>query len=184
MERVLVAVVVGHRPGSPGAVNQTSGVSEFEYNDDVANALCDALKLHDLEPVLVYRDTYQELPNKINALAPDFIISLHCNSFSDTTVSGSEVLYYHTSTNSKALASIVQSKVTQALGLNDRGIKSCTSEDRGGYLLRYTSAPCVIVEPAFISNDSDFSILNEKKCQYVQALVAAAHAYATEYVLL
>ncbi|EGU35072.1 N-acetylmuramoyl-L-alanine amidase, partial [Vibrio scophthalmi] len=97
---------------------------------------------------------------------------------------GTETLYYHTSKKGKALAGAVQKHIVKALGLRDRGIKSRQAEDRGGYLLRYTQAPCVIVEPGFLSNDYDFEILNERKAQYCQALVAAATEYARDFGLV
>jgi len=47
-------------------------------------------------------------------------------------------------------------------------------EERGGYLLRYTGAPCVIAEPFFIDNDQDL-----KKAQ--QNIVELAGAYANAF---
>jgi N-acetylmuramoyl-L-alanine amidase len=41
------------------------------------------------------------------------------------------------------------------LNLPNRGIKPKTTEDRGGTLLKYTNAPCIIAEPFFIDNDND-----------------------------
>ena len=41
------------------------------------------------------------------------------------------------------------------------GVKPKKSEDRGGYLLRYTHAPCVIAEPFFIDNDEDLARARE-----------------------
>ncbi|UCG13233.1 MAG: N-acetylmuramoyl-L-alanine amidase [Deltaproteobacteria bacterium] len=43
---------------------------------------------------------------------------------------------------------------------------------RGGYLLRYTNAPCVIAEPFFIDNDEDLAKANED-------LAGLAAVYAT-----
>jgi N-acetylmuramoyl-L-alanine amidase len=35
------------------------------------------------------------------------------------------------------------------------------AEDRGGYLLRYTKAPCLIAEPFFIDNNNDLTRAQE-----------------------
>lgn len=183
MNKCLVAVVVGHRAGSQGAVNANSGVTEYEYNDGLAPLICEGLKRNGMEAVIVHRTTYETLPDDINELNPDFILSLHCNSFGDTSVSGSETLYYHTSTKGKALATSIQREVVNALGLRDRGIQSTSAEGRGGYLLRYTDAPCVIIEPGFISNDQDFDALTEKRSLYACAVVVAALSYAIEHVV-
>ena len=61
------------------------------------------------------------------------------------------------------MAEILLNHLVEHLKLPDRGIKPKTSEDRGGYLLRYTNAPCVIAEPFFIDNDSDLARAQEDK---------------------
>lgn len=60
-----------------------------------------------------------------------------------------------------------------ALGINDRGIKPKTAEDRGGFLLRYTSMPCLIAEPFFIDNDEDLAKANSNRDELVQAYADA-----------
>ena len=103
---------------------------------------------------IIYRSTYRSLPIEINTTHPSFVISLHCNAF-NTKASGTEVLYYHSSTRGKKLATVFQEKFKAALNLPDRGVKPKGAEDRGGYLLRYTKAPCIICEPFFIDNVND-----------------------------
>ena len=96
--------------------------------------------------------------------------SLHCNAFNGN-VSGTEVLYYHRSVKGRDMARILQNRLTGFLGFPDRGIKPRTSEDRGGYLLKYTIAPCVIAEPFFIDNNDDLDRVK-------QDLDGLAHTYA------
>ena len=151
----LCALVVGHKKSSPGAVNERSGLTEFDFNEDLAIRI--EKKVKKTEVQRIYRRTYNELPDDINTLDPDFIISLHCNAF-NRRASGTEVLYYHSSDAGRTIAEILRRGLVDFLGLPDRGIKPKTSEDRGGYLLRYTNAPCVIAEPFFIDNDQDLSI--------------------------
>lgn len=160
------ALVIGHKKTSPGASNATSGVTEFDFNDALARDI--EKHVEDVTVQRIYRRTYNLLPADINELAPDFIISLHCNAY-NTEVSGTEMLYYHKSSQGKLMAKILQNKVLGALGLNDRGIRAKGAEDRGGYLLKNTAAPCVIAEPFFIDNDSDLVKANSAH----DALVAA-----------
>ena len=61
----------------------------------------------------------------------------------------------------KKMAEILLNHLVEHLKLPNRGIKPKTAEDRGGPLLRYTEAPCVIAEPFFIDNDSDLSKAQE-----------------------
>ncbi|RLA73014.1 MAG: hypothetical protein DRG78_23085, partial [Epsilonproteobacteria bacterium] len=53
-------------------------------------------------------------------------------------------------------------RLVNNLKLADRGVKPKSSEDRGGYLLRYTNAPCIISEPFFIDNDDDLAKAKKK----------------------
>jgi N-acetylmuramoyl-L-alanine amidase len=163
------ALVIGHKRASPGASNQTSGLTEFNYNEQLAIAIESSVS--NVTVQRIYRRTYQTLPEDINEFNPDFIISLHCNAF-NKEVSGTEVLYYHKSSKGKAMAAVLQQKLVTALSLPNRGIKSRTVEDRGGYLLKQTFAPCIIAEPFFIDNDSDLASANNNR----EALV---NAYAT-----
>lgn len=151
INNMRVALVVGHSKDSQGACNCTYDICEWEFNDKLVR------RIHGLvgdrcEPKIVYRDTYKALPDKVNALNPDFVICFHANAF-DTKVSGTETLYYHKSKRGKLIAEIFQNKLVNTLKLNDRGVKARTVKQRGGYMLENVNAPCIILEPFFIDND-------------------------------
>ena len=150
----LCALVIGHKKDSPGAGNKRAGIHEFEFNEDLAIRI--EKKTQNTKIQRVYRRTWGELPSDINGLGPDFVLSLHCNSY-DGQASGTEVLYYHKSKIGESIAKILQNHLVKFLGLRDRRIQPKTSEDRGGNLLRHTKAPCVIAEPFFIDNDQDLA---------------------------
>ena len=147
-----VCIVVGHKRTSPGACNVRSKISEFDYNEILATII--HTKMPDTQ--IIYRRTYSRLPDDINMYNPDYVISLHCNAFNEKAT-GTETLYYHKSKEGKKLAEKLQKSIVNCLRLRDRGIKEKTSEDRGGYLLKYTNAPCVILEPFFIDNNEDYT---------------------------
>ena len=170
----LCALVIGHKKSSPGAVNERTGLSEFDFNEDLAIRI--EKKVQKTQIQRVYRRTWEELPADINALKPDFVISLHCNAFNGKA-SGTEVLYYHKSENGKKMAEILLNHLVEYLKLPDRGVKPKTVEDRGGPLLRSTKAPCLIAEPFFIDNNSDLARGQED----LDAL-AAAYAAAIDEV--
>ncbi len=170
----LCALVIGHKKRSPGAVNESSGLTEFAFNDDLARRIEERTVSALIQRI--YRRTYAELPGDINALGPDFIVSLHCNAF-DKSASGTETLYYHRSSTGKAMAEILQKHLVAALGLKDRGVKPKSSEDRGGSLLKQAEAPCVIVEPFFIDNDADL-----KEAQTRIDALAGAYAAAIDEI--
>lgn len=163
-------LVVGHKPSSPGAKNKKADLTEYTFNDGLALSILTAMSNIDIEVGITYRNTYKNLPDEINNLNPDLVISLHCNAY-NTKASGSETLFYHKSSTSLGIAGLINNNISKALGLKNRGIKAKTSEDRGGYLLRNTKAPCVIVEPFFIDNDNDLELVLGKRESLVNAFV-------------
>ena len=168
------ALVIGHKKSSPGASNKM-GLTEFAFNEKLAMEIED--KVNDVDIQRIYRRTYNTLPSDINEFNPDFIISLHCNAFNETA-SGTEVLYYHRSTKGKLMAEILNEKLVDALGLNNRGIKPKGAEDRGGYLLKSTLAPCVIAEPFFIDNNSDLKVVIDNRDDLIKAYVSSIESIA------
>ncbi len=151
----LCALVIGHKKMSPGAINDTSGMTEFDFNDHLSVMIEKRVKHTQVQRV--YRRTLKELPDDINSLGPDFVVSLHCNAF-NKKASGTEVLYYHRSESGRRLAQTLLKRLVSQLKLPNRGVKPKTAEDRGGYLLCYTKAPAVISEPFFIDNDADLAV--------------------------
>lgn len=150
------ALIVGHEAKNQGAENRYSKISEYNFNSMLAISIQRLVR--NVEVEVVYRDVngYKKLPRKVNNTYPDFIISLHCNSCNDPSISGSEVLYWGSSKRGKMLASLLQDSVSKVMLNRSRGIKAIKSEkERGGLLLKNTSAPCVILEPFFISNFDD-----------------------------
>ena len=161
-----IALVIGHSEKSQGASN-SEGATEFEYNERLVSMIHTVLHKSGIDIKVVYRGSYSKLPEKINKLEPDYVIACHCNAY-NRAVSGTEVLYYHSSVKGMLLAESLQESMVDALRLPDRGVKPKHSEDRGGYLLRYTDAPCVIIEPFFIDNIEDFltASMNMDKLAY------------------
>ena len=75
------------------------------------------------------------------------------------------------------MAKILSRHLVGALELPDRGILPRNVENRGGYLLKYTNAPCVIAEPFFIDNDGDYARAMERYEQLI-----AGYALAIEEI--
>lgn len=171
-----IALIVGHKHNSPGAVNGINGVSEFEFNNELTSIVAYHLQQSPgFVPVIIYRDTYSGLPAKVNATEADIALSFHCNAFDDNP-HGSETLYYHKSVKGKLLAQCIQKNVVGCLGTKDRGIKPKkwdhigTKGDRGGLLLRQTAMPCVIIEPFFIDAIESLENAMENKHELARAI--------------
>ena len=177
MSKVILNIGHGGKTKDPGAC--AFGLEEHAWNKDfVENVLQPKLKEKGIEYVTVIQDTFPLLFSKINRVASskDIILSFHLNS-ADETAHGSEFLYYQRSEKSKRLASILDKHVVESVGLRDRGIKPKTLADRGGSLLVRTISPCVILEPAFISNKNDIDTLTEKKEAYADAIIKSIEEY-------
>jgi N-acetylmuramoyl-L-alanine amidase len=169
-------LLVGHTAESPGARNPSTGLTEFMFNDRLADDIHRALHPH-VQTVIFHRMRLRDLPLALNAVCPRFIVSLHCNAF-NTRVSGTETLYWHKSSQGLLLAGRLQNAIVSVLDLPNRGVKPKTSEDRGGYLLRYTEAPCVIAEPFFIDNTEDLYRAQGRYSSLVAAYAGAIEEYA------
>ncbi len=89
-------------------------------------------------------------------------VSIHQNSFTDTSVKGAQVFYYESSAPGKKLADAIQKSLWQRLdGEKKREIKSNDSY----YLLKNSSVPMVIVECGFLSNDEELTLLQQEDYQ-------------------
>lgn len=178
-----VALIIGHSRDDGGAINKRSNISEFTFNSYLAEIIRGELESTGYKVDLVFRDTgYGDLPRKVNETGASIALSLHCNAF-DNRAHGSEVLYYNGSENGKSLAEYIQGYVVYTLGTENRGVKPCDYDyegktgDKGGYLLKYTSMPCVIVEPFFIDCDESLHIAQCKFHELAHAYVCGVRDY-------
>jgi N-acetylmuramoyl-L-alanine amidase len=90
-----------------------------------------------------------------NAARVDIFVSIHNNAMSSRAGSGTETFHYHySSAASRTLASAVQTKMVEVLGIPDRGVKTA-----GFYVLRHTRMPAILVEGGFLTNAGDVLLL-------------------------
>jgi N-acetylmuramoyl-L-alanine amidase len=170
-------LVVGHRWGDKGAENKTLGLTEFDFNYQLAAKIYDGVKAKGVEIAIIFRDgLYSQLPTKIKLFNPDFIVSMHCNAFNGKVV-GCETLYYYADDVAKQMAQIIQDDICLSMPQKDRGIIPTRSEDRGGLLLRECT-PSIIVEPFFIDNTKEVKYFLEhihilEEC-YIESIIAMA----------
>lgn len=99
-----------------------------------------------------------------NNAAATLFVSIHINSFTEPTATGTEVLYadsedkLYSGVTSKQLAENILTPLVKATGLENRGIK----ESPRMVVLRTTTMPSVLIETAFISNPEDRAVLMNK----------------------
>ena len=171
-----------------GAENKNTKVDEFTWNEDfVRRYIVPELNKVGIKNQIVLRDIgTTKLVQDLNKASGknDFILSFHLNSGLATST-GTETLYWHTSTKGKKLAGLVQENLVKVLGLANRGIKirrkpvdkADELNQRGWTMFRDTNAPFVMLESFFISNDEDLKRGNEKKSELAKAVVSAIKEY-------
>ena len=175
-----VAIAVGHSVEAPGAVNRTTGLSEFVFNSSVAAALKLVLPSR-YEVKLFFRphNDIRRLVVAVNDFRPNLALELHANGFTKQ-VSGAEALYWHTNKDAKHLAEFAAQEFALALGIPYRGAKAVKEHERGWYFLANTRANIsLITEPFFITTDKDLRLALINFNKLVSAYVSVINFAAT-----
>lgn len=192
-ETVVIAVDAGHGGADPGKVG-VSGVLEKEINLSVALKLRERLEQDGIQVVMtresdagLYSEGAQNKKREdmearvriITEAAPDFVISIHQNSFPAENCKGAQMFYYKGSEESKKLAEILQKNFLQTL--QDNNTRQA-KENTDYYLLRKTSCPIVIAECGFLSNVSEEALLATEAYQdkVAEALYQGIKQYCSE----
>lgn len=173
-----LGIVVGHSKKSPGAKNIELGVVEYSLNLELAAAIHTECQRREIDSQLIYRlNGYSKLPTDINNTDVDFCISVHHNGADNTSIDGNETLYYHKSEKSKKFARYVNNEMYNCLQVRNRDVKPVNSEDRGGYVLKYTSMPCILIEPYFMTNKE--AVLKRNSSKLASHIVDGYQAFLT-----
>lgn len=95
--------------------------------------------------------------NKCNSHSVDLDVSIHLNAGGGT---GTEVYVYSNKSKAKDEATRIAEKVSNTLGIRNRGVKTKTNL----YVLRRTNSPALLVECCFVDNAKDKAHWNAEKC--------------------
>lgn len=98
----------------------------------------------------------------VKQLDPYFTISIHQNSFPDSSVSGPQVFYYKDSIESATMAQVLQDILNNQL---EPAKKRSPQANTNYYLLTRTPTPTVIVECGFLSNQAEADLLIQEDYQ-------------------
>ena len=186
-----ICIDSGHGGNDPGKIG-VAGTKEKEVNLAIALKLKKSLEKQNIRVIMTRTDdrnladangTNEKTSDMKNRVAkmdseqPDAVISIHQNSYTDSTAKGAQVFYYSESKEGKKLAEVLQkSLIENADPENHRMTKANTSY----YILKNTSAPTVIVECGFLSNPEEERLLNT--AQYQEKLVDALQKGICEYL--
>lgn len=153
-----IGLNIGHF-GTKGAVGY---LDEVTLNHEVYNALKPKLEKAG-HTVISCNDAtpkdYVSATKVANQYNLDLLISIHFNSSTNASATGTEVLYCVGSEKGKAYAERFSKAIADSLGLKNRGAKA-TSDI---YIVNNTKAPCVLLECLFVSNKRDCQKFSSEK---------------------
>ncbi|KPU44567.1 N-acetylmuramoyl-L-alanine amidase LytC precursor [Oxobacter pfennigii] len=128
-----------------------TGLREKDVNLYIANKLSKLLENSGAKVVMTRNeDTDISLPKRIelvNSVRPNFLVSIHQNSFFSSKVSGTEVYYYRGDTEGENMSKLIHDNIVKALNTVSRGNRNADF-----YMLRESKVSAVSVECMYITN--------------------------------
>lgn len=177
-----VFVNPGHCPGiDSGAVNGHYNITEADIVYNIGTMVTNYLDKAGCEVSLLQSDNLywdgqgECVVDSANRWPADILISLHCNAFNGAA-QGTECCIFGAGGESERLAWCIQRQIVDSLHTVDRGIK----ERPGLIVLKHTVMPAVLVEMAFIDNDSDAELLMQKKDDFARAIARGVTDYLSQ----
>lgn len=163
LSEISLCIDPGHGGSDPGALGPT-GLQEKTANLAVAHKLADLLRQAGARVVLT-RDGDQtkslaERSRLANDERVDWFVSIHSNSFFDSGANGTETYHYPGDGPGSRLAGSVQTRLIEALGRYNRGVKTADF-----HVMRETAMPAILTELAFISNPAEERLLADPQFQ-------------------
>ncbi len=154
------------------------GLQENIVAKGVADLIVEECKSAGIEVVGNFQSmNLYDITDKANATDADIFVSIHCNAASGTA-KGTETFYCLGSTKGKAIAEVVQKNIVAAMGTVDRGVKDDTQTPHGRlHVLRQSAMAAILVELAFIDNESDAALLRDKQRDFAKAIVKGLAEY-------
>ena len=124
-------------------------------------------------------DSLHEVVSASNRADAEVFISIHCNACNGSA-NGTEVWHFYGSGEGEKLADCIQNQIVDALGTVDRGVKGAKPGVNGLYVLNNTDAVAVLVELAFIDNESDAALLRERQDEFARAIARGVTDYEAQ----
>lgn len=165
----IICIDPGHGGTDVGAIGHIGGKDVYEKNI----TLSIALPLRDMltsagAKVVMTRDTDKDVHGPwadadpelqarcdiANEAHADAFVSIHIDSFSNSSVDGTTAYYNAKSSKDLLLAQMMHQATMNSLSIPDRGVKS-----NDFYVNVYTTMPSVLMEMGFITNDHRVKML-------------------------
>lgn len=148
-----VMVCVGHYSKKQGARSVPLGISEWQINSILAAEIESLGWLHGFKVSRIADLNLIRKVKLINEGQYDICIDLHCNA-APVMAAGHEILYWHKSSEGKALAQCL----TRSMTFNDPRRILPISGGNGAFFLNKTRPLAVIIESCFADCEEDFEV--------------------------
>lgn len=182
----LIVIDAGHGGFDPGTIG-VMGTKEDGLNLLVAQKLKNTLEAYGAKVIMTRSDDKALADTKDEDMAKrrqiitdsgsDIVVSIHMNSFSDSSISGPLVIFMQGSVKGEKLAKNIQQKLQDVL--NPEQQNSARSGDL--YILRSGWQPCVIVECGYLSNEKEEKLLLQD--DYQDKIADAVSSGINQYFL-
>ena len=159
-----VAFVVGHHNKSKGAYSRFG--SEWDFYNEVMECLDSPNVFYHNSDIRGYNNRIINTAYKLNQLDFDLVIELHFNASANPQANGCETLYWHHSVKGKEYAKLFSKEVNDHTGikLRNNGLKALTYPSERGYgAVYYPSAPTILIEPFFGTNECDCDLIKDAR---------------------
>lgn len=172
-KKQVVVIDAGHGGYDPGKIGVNKAL-EKDINLQISEKIKRYLEESGIEVVMtrekdIMEETkltdMQKRVSLINKTKPVIAVSIHQNSYSDSSVTGAQVFYYKGSEVGKEAATLMQEELKKLNSENVREIK----ENNNFYMLKKTKVPTIIVECGFLSNAQEAEKLVSEEYQEVLA---------------
>lgn len=186
--RWIVVIDPGHGGFDPGKIGVT-GTKEKEINLAISEKVKTLLEQNDVT-VIMTRETDTAVGEekkkssdmrsrvaRMKEAAPFLAVSIHQNSFTESSSHGAQVFYYEKSSEGKELAQILQAQLKETL---QDGNHRMEKANQSYYLLKNASCPIAIVECGFLSNAEEEAKLNDP--EYQDKVAWAIHLGILQYL--
>lgn len=190
-EQHCVVLDAGHGAADPGKIG-CNDAKEKDINLAIVLKLQKYLEQDNVKVILT-RDSDEPLyedsaVNKkmsdmnarvsiIESADPELVVSIHQNSYHESSVCGPQVFYYKASEKGKQAAEYLQASFD---GLEEIDNRRQAKANDNYYLLLHTSAPMVIAECGFLSNPQEAELLVQDS--YQEKVAQVLHGGIMEYL--
>lgn len=166
---IKIFIDQGHNPVNPNAGAEGNGYREQDLVYEIGKSLEALLNANPNFEARTSRNDPDEIlgtstatslaarTNAANSWGADYFISIHANASDLPDASGSEAFVYSASSPAYALAENILVGLSEATGLQNRGIFSRPTL----YVLRKTVMPALLLEVGFITNSGDAQLMAE-----------------------